>query len=313
MDIYVDRFDENLDYIDTMRMIQPSDQDSPSLIKAGDRYYLAYQSWARGPASGGDIYITVFDGDWNSLGTIDATSLDSYQDQPSLSSAGDRVYMAYISDQDGSKEIYVSEFDRDLTPLSERRITSDGIDQEHPFLLWQNGAFHLAYTIGDPDGYAIVLNRFDRDWAEIDREEISRQDEPLSWPSLAYDRSREVYWAAYLSRAGDGWKILAEPLSLESQVLPCDTVLSVSSTSANRAYTMTAKFYNEKGELTDPEDLSLTWSPSDSATAGSVLSRISEGTYQMSSRYGVAGEKSFHMEAEIDGCFSTKDLTVSIR
>ncbi|MBN1322464.1 MAG: hypothetical protein JW986_00480 [Methanotrichaceae archaeon] len=313
MDIYVDRFDENLDYIDTMRMIQPSDQDSPSLIKAGDRYYLAYQSWARGPASGGDIQIAAFDSDWRSLGAIAATPLDSYQDQPSLSSAGDRVYMAYISDQDGGQEIYVQEFDRDLNPLKVRRITSDGIDQEHPFLLWQNGAFHLAYTIGDPDGYAIVVDRFDRDWVEIDRVEIARGDEPLSWPSLAYDLSRDVYWAAYLSQVVDGWAIFAEPLSLESQVLPCDTVLSVSSTSANRPYTLTAKFYNEKGELTDPDDVSLTWSPSDSATAGSILSRISKGTYQMSSRYGVAGEKSFHMEAEIDGCFSSKDLTVSIR
>jgi hypothetical protein len=75
---------------------------------------------------------------------------------------------------------------------------------------------------------------------------------------------------------------------------------------------MTAKFYNNYGQLTDPVDLSLSWSPQDAARPNDRLQRISPGTYQLNSVFGASGDKSFRMGANIDGCISAKTVTVKV-
>ncbi len=98
---------------------------------------------------------------------------------------------------------------------------------------------------------------------------------------------------------------------MPSQLKPCDIVPSFSSTKAGSPYTLTMKFYNAYGELADPIDLSFI-PPQDSARQTDQIKRVSTGTLQFSSVFGAAGDKSFRIGANIDGCISAKIVPVEV-
>jgi hypothetical protein len=123
-----------------------------------------------------------------------------------------------------------------------------------------------------------------------------------------------MYWIAYATRDSAGQNIYVKPLklSMPAGLKPCDISVSFSSTRANAPYMMTVKFYNNYGQLADPSDLVLSWSPQDAARQNDRLQRISPGTYQLNSVFGAKGDKSFRIGANIDGCMSSKTVTAKV-
>jgi hypothetical protein len=315
MDIYVRKYDSNLNLVDTKQLTSaPSNQTSPSLIAVNNEFYLAYQSWETGPANGGDIFLTRFDQQWTPLLTVEVTDQKSYQDRPSLAFAGGSFYVAYVSRETGNQDIFLKRFDPGLNFLETKRMTTDSSDQDYPSLKWMNGQFMLLYASKKAGNYDIVLDRFFFDWKPVDSAVVVSGPGDQTSSSMLFSPLDGMYWVAYSSRDSAGQNIYVKPLklSMPTGLKPCDIAVSFSSTRANMPYMMTVKFYNNYGQLADPADLSLSWSPQDAARKTDRLQRISPGTYQLSSVFGAKGDKSFRLGANIDGCISTKTVTVKV-
>jgi hypothetical protein len=75
---------------------------------------------------------------------------------------------------------------------------------------------------------------------------------------------------------------------------------------------MTMKFYNNYGELADPLELSLSWTPQDAARQSDKPQRVSKGVYQLNSVFGAKGEKAFRIVANIDGSVLPKTVAVKV-
>ncbi|HSD57157.1 MAG TPA: hypothetical protein VLB04_03165, partial [Methanotrichaceae archaeon] len=314
-DIYVKKYDANLNLVETKQLTSSlTDQDSPSLIAVGSDFYLAYQSWDSGPDSGGDIFLTRFDQKWTPLLTVEVTDQKSYQDRPSLAFAGGNFYVAYVSRETGNLDIFLKRFDGNLNFLETKRMTTDSSDQDYPSLKWINGQFMLLYATKKPGNYDIVLDRFLRDWKPIDSTVAVAGPGDQTASSMAFSPLDGMYWVAYASKDASGQNIYVKPLRLAmpSVLKPCDIVISFSATRANAPYLLTARFFNSYGELADPVDVSFGWSPQDAARPNDRLQRASLGTYQLTSVFGAAGDKSFRVGANIDGCISAKTATVKV-
>lgn len=256
-----------------------------------------------GDSSSGDIRLARYDPTWKPLREVLLTQDQYYQDVPTIVLASGYLYVSYVSEERGSFDLFVKKLDMNLNVLETRRLTGDLGEEDQPFLMWSNGEFILVYRTDD----GIVLERYKRDWSNIERRIALNGD--LEWPSLAYGNG--LYWLSYLDSADHN--VYAVPLRIESTLRPCDVRASFSSRIANRAYTMTLRFYNNYGELTDPTALKMTWSPQDAAKQGSTLTKISTGTYRMRSTFGSKGEKSFRVTATIDGCRLDKTIKVTVR
>jgi len=313
LDIFVKKFDQDLTLVDTRQLTtSPADQDSPSLQMLGDEFYLAYQSWESGPGNGGDIFVTRFDDTWRPISTVQVTRDRSYQDRPSLITAGGRLYLAFVSEETGNLDIFVQEMDPGLILLDKKQITSDSSSQDMPYLAWINGEFVLLYSSNQAGDLDIYMERFYRDWKPIDNQALMPSAGLQMWPSVAYSRSDGLYWVSFVSSDGSGRNIYALPVKLASPLQPCQALMSISATRSNQPYTLDVRFYNNYGELADPSSLGLSWSPADAATTGSTLNKVSTGRYQLRSRFGAAGDKTFKLTATIDGCYCDSTLKAKV-
>jgi len=302
MDIFMKKLDQSLNVLETKQLTtSASDQDSPALLKVGEDFFLAYQSWEGGRSSNGDVYLTRFDSTWNPIRSVRLAADSYYQDIPSIVLASGYIYVSYVSEDRGNLDVIVKKLDMNLNMLDTRRLTGGSTDEDQPYLLWSNGEFMLVYRSDE----GIALERYRRDWSSIDKSLVLSGD--LSWPSIAYGKGH--YWLSYL----EDNSIYATPLKITAALPPCDVRASFSSRRANRAYTMTLRFFNNYGELIDPTSMEMSWSPQDAAKQGSTLTRISTGMYRMRSTFGAPGEKSFRITAMIDGSQLDKTIRVTVR
>ena len=314
-DIFVKKFDGSLKLLDTKQLTaSPANEDSPSLIAVGSNFLLAYQSWSTGIDSGGDIFLNKYDLNWKLLGTEQLTDQKSYQDRPSLAYAEGNFYVAYVSRETGNLDIFQKKLDGNLEILETRKLTLDKSDQDYPSLKWMNGQFMLLYASKKTGGYEIMLDRYLRDGKSIDSSVVVAAPSDQTSSSLAYSSLDGKYWVAYTSKDAAGRNIYVKSLKLANPgtIKPCDIAASFSATKAASPYVLTLKFYNNYGELWDPDDLSLSWNPQDAASQKDNLQRISVGTYQLKSVFGAKGDKSFKIGATIDGCLSAKIVPVKV-
>ena len=314
-DIFVKKFDGSLKLLDTKQLTaSPANEDSPSLIAVGSNFLLAYQSWSTGIDSGGDIFLNKYDLNWKLLGTEQLTDQKSYQDRPSLAYAEGNFYVAYVSRETGNLDIFQKKLDGNLEILETRKLTLDKSDQDYPSLKWMNGQFMLLYASKKTGGYEIMLDRYLRDGKSIDSSVVVAAPSDQTSSSLAYSSLDGKYWVAYTSKDAAGRNIYVKSLKLANPgtIKPCDIAASFSATKAASPYVLTLKFYNNYGELWDPDDLSLSWNPQDAASQKDKLQRISVGTYQLKSVFGAKGDKSFKIGATIDGCLSAKIVPVKV-
>jgi len=170
----------------------------------------------------------------------------------------------------------------------------------------------LLYSSNQAGDLDIYMERFYRDWKPIDNQALMPSAGLQMWPSVAYSRSDGLYWVSFVSSDGSGRNIYALPVKLASPLQPCQALMSISATRSNQPYTLDVRFYNNYGELADPSSLGLSWSPADAATTGSTLNKVSTGRYQLRSRFGAAGDKTFKLTATIDGCYAEKTLNVRV-
>jgi len=172
----------------------------------------------------------------------------------------------------------------------------------------------LLYASKKTGNYEIMLDRYLRDWKLIDSTVAVAASGDQTASSLSISPVEGMYWLAYASRNTSGQNIYAKSLKLTSpsSLKPCEIMTAFSATKANSPYTMSVKFYNNYGSLADPADLTLGWSPQDSVRPGDQLQRISLGYFQLKSVFGAKGDKSFQIGANIDGCISTKTVTVKV-
>ncbi len=260
--------DGNLNLLDTKQLTaSPAIEDSPSLIAVGNSFLLAYQSWSTGIDSGGDIFLNGYDQNWKLQGTEQLTDQKSYQDRPSLAYAEGNLYVAYVSREMGNLDIFQKKLDGNLEVLETKRLTSDKSDQDYPSLKWMNGQFMLLYASKKTGGYEIMLDRYLRDGKSIDSTVVVAAPRDQTSSSMAYSALDGKYWVAYTSKDVTGQNIYVKPLMLTnpSQLKPCDIAASFSIAKANSPYVLTLRFYNNYGQLWDPDDLSLSWSPQDAA------------------------------------------------
>jgi hypothetical protein len=311
-EIFVKKYDSSLNLVQTKQLTSsPAVQDSPSLLALGDNFYLAYQSWDTGPDWGGDIVLTKFDAAWRPLLTVQVTKLQSQQSRPSLVFAEGSFFLAYVSGETGNKEIFLKKYDGSLRLTQTRRLTQESTDQDYPSLEWLNGQFILLYGSKKGGNDDIVMERFLRDWTPVESAVVVAAPGEQTASSLAYG-GNGLYWLAYVSQDASARNIYVKPLGLSSPLKDCQLTAALNSARANRPYTLTLQFYNNYGELADPTDLSLGWSPEDAASKSDRLQRISLGTFQLNSVFGAAGEKSFRVTAVIDGCLSIRQLTARV-
>jgi hypothetical protein len=315
LDINMKKFDSKLLLLETRKLISsPTDQDSPSLVRVGDGFVLAYQSWDSGPFNGGDIYVTKFDSRWNPLKTVALTGKSSYQDRPSIVYASGNLYVAYLSEESGTLDVWMKKLDLNMKTLDTRRITMDPAPKEFPYLAWSNGQFLLLYSTLRSGNYDIVMERFTRDWKKIDGQQVAGAPQSESWPSVAYSTVDGLYWVAYLVKESSGSNIYTKPLKLTAPagIKAPDVSASFSATRSNRPYTLELRFYNSFGELYDPNERGLVATPKDAVAAGSMPVRVSTGVYKMTSEFGERGDKSFRITANIDGSFVDKTFKVKV-
>jgi len=313
-DIFMKKYDRDLFLVETRRLTtSTADQDSPSLIRVGSDFYLAYQSWETGPSSGGDIFIERFNSAWTSIRKVRVTTEASYQDRPSLTLGGDgRLYVAYVSEETGNKDIFVKKYDRSLNSLEKRRITTSPSVQDYPSLLWHDGVFNLAYSSQEAGSLDLYMERFDPGWRLIDRAQLTGTSGDEVWPTLAFNPSDGLLWVAYVHQDGPGGNIFVRPaISMDSMAI-CWASMDFSATRAYSPYSLTVKFRGPGGELADPSNLRLTWSPADAVLTSSALRKVSTGTYQLDSRFGAPGQKSFTLSYTLAGCSGESTVVVYV-
>jgi len=314
-DIFMKKYDEDLNLIDTRRLTtSPADQDRPSLVRAGSDFYLAYQSWETGSSFGGDIFIERFNSAWTSMRKVRATTETSYQDRPSLaySADEDRLYVAYTSEEFGNRDVFVKKYDRNLNSLEKKRITTSSSSQDYPSLIVQNGEFDLVYSSREGVSYDLYLERFSPGWSLIEKVPVTGTSADEIWPSLIYSPFDGLLWVAYVLQDGAGGDIFVQPARSMDSMAACWAAMDFSATGAYSPYTLTVKFYGPAGQLADPTNLRLTWNPADAVLTSSTLRKVSTGTYQLDSRFGSAGLKTFTVSSTVAGCSAESMVTVQV-
>ena len=272
-DIFVKKYDRDLVLVEARKVTtSTADQDSPSLVRVGNDFYLAYQSWETGPSSGGDIFIERFNSAWSSTRKVRVTTEASYQDRPSLTIGGDdRLYVAYVSEETGNKDTFVKKYDRSLNSLEKMRLTTSPSVQDHPSLLWRNGVFNLVYSSQEGGSLDLYMERFDPGWSLIDRAQLTGTSGDEIWPSLAYSPFDGLLWVAYVHQDGPGGNIFVQPAISMDPMAICWASMEFSAARAYSPYSLTVRFHGTEGELADPSNLRLTWSPADAVLTSSAL------------------------------------------
>lgn len=239
------------------------------------------------------------------------TTETSYQDRPSLaySTDDDRLYIAYASDETEGRDIFVKKYDRSLNSLEKRRITSSSSIQDYPSLVVQSGEFDLVYSSQEGGSRDLYLGRFGPDWSLIERVPLTGTSGDELWPSLIYSPFDGLLWVAYVLQDAVGGDIFVQPAR---SMTGCWASMDFSAMVAYSPYTLTARFYGPTGELVDPSSLRLTWSPADAVLTSSTLRKVSTGTYQLQSRFGSAGLKTFTLSSAVNGCSAENTVTVQV-
>ncbi|MDD1752797.1 MAG: hypothetical protein LUQ38_06900 [Methanotrichaceae archaeon] len=311
-DIFVKKYDPDLNLVETTQLTKTqADEDSPSLIIAGNEFFLAYQSRAVGRDSGDDIFITRFDLKWNPLQTVQVTDQRSNQSNPSLAFTAGNFYVSYASNETGSMGIFMKRFDRNLSFLEMKRLTNDPADKNFPSLKWINGQFMMLYASKKAKNFDIFLNRYLRTWKPVDSKAVVAETGDQTTSSMIYSPVDGMYWIAYASKDAVSQNIYVKPLKLSTPVKNCEIVTTLNASKANSPFILTVKFYNNYGELSDPIDISFGVSDTDALRQG-VGQRVSVGTFQFKSVFGAPGEKTFRVQANIDGCISARDIKTKV-
>jgi|GEM_PF-1216156 len=313
MDIFVSKYDPDLNLVEAHQLTTDlTDQESPSLISVGNQFFLAYQS--RDSGQSGNIYVTQFDQSWTPIRTVQVTNVNADLERPSIVFARGSFYVAYASGQGGNMDVYVRSLDANLSPGETKKMTTGPADHDYPSLNWVNGQFILLYSTLNNGGYDLYMDRFYRDWTPIESTAVVTDLSDQTWATLMYSPPDRTYWLGYTASDQEGQNIFVMPLQPTTTLKDCDIVVTFSATRAGAPYVLTARFYNNYGELTDPADLGISWNPQDAAalTPGSGMKRVSLGTYQFSSTFGSAGDKSFRIVASIDGCLALKTATAKV-
>ena len=121
-----------------------------------------------------------------------------------------------------------------------------------------------------------------------------------------------MYWITYASKNAARQNIYVKPLKLSTPLKNCAIVTTLSGSKANRPFILTVKFYNNYGELSDPIDISFGVSDTDAVRQGDGLQRVSVGMFQFKSAFGAPGEKTFRVQANIDGCIAARDVKIKV-
>ncbi|MGC9515503.1 MAG: hypothetical protein ACP5EL_07605, partial [Methanocrinis sp.] len=311
-DIFMKKYDQDLNLVDTRRLTTSSaDQDRPSLVRAGSDFYLAYQSWETGSLYGGDIFIERFNSAWTSTRKVRVTTETSYQDRPSLAYSEDenRLYVAYVSEESGNRDIFVKKYDRSLNFVEKKRVTSSSSSQDYPSLIAQSGELDLVYSTQERGSYDLILERFNPGWSLIERISVTGAPGDEVWPSLVRSPFDGLLWVAYVLQDDSGGDIFVQPARSEAG---CWASMDFSATRAYSPYILTVKFRGPGGLLADPSSLRLTWNPADAVLTSGTLRKVSTGTYQLESRFGSAGLKTFTISSTVGGCSADSTVIVQV-
>ena len=197
-------------------------QDRPSIVYANGYYYVAYQSWETsypGLEHGRDIFIKKFDSNWNELAKVQVTSNRHYQDSPSLAFANNKLYVAYVSNEEGANandyDVILKEYDLNLNYIggSKRYLTTLPSCQDMPSLLYKDGYFYLAYQsweTGSSYHGDIYIKKFDSNWNQVKKVRVTSETSYQDRPSLIYANS--YFYVAYFSMETGNYDIFVKRL-----------------------------------------------------------------------------------------------------
>ena len=193
----------------------PSMQDRSSIVYANGYYYVAYQSWETGSSYNGDIFIKKYDSSWNFVKKMQVTSETSYQDNPSLTFANNKLYVAYVSTEGGNYDVVLKEYDSNLNYISgsKRYLTTLTSSQDLPSLFYKDGYFYLAYQSwesGSSYGGDIYIKKFDSSWNQIKKVRVTSETSYQDRPSLTY--ANGYFYVAYFSDETGNYDVFVKRL-----------------------------------------------------------------------------------------------------
>jgi outer membrane protein assembly factor BamB len=197
----------------TQLTTDPSTQDMPSLLVVNNGvfqgYFLAYQSWETGTANNGDIFVEKYDKGWNLLTRVQATSLPSYQDSPSLAlifdGTGYLLELAYVSTEttDGYYHIFAQKFGLNLNFITKKQITSSSSDQDLPSIIFDGSqSIYVAYQsweTGNSYQGDIFFEKLNLNLNPLSRVRVTTESSYQDCPSLLYNPTTGTIYVAYVS------------------------------------------------------------------------------------------------------------------
>ncbi|RJS73754.1 hypothetical protein CW714_02620 [Methanophagales archaeon] len=197
-------------------------QDHPSIVYANNNYYVAYQSWETsypGLEHGRDIFIKKFDSNWNFIRKVQVTSSRHYHDNPALLFANNKLYVAYVSNEEGATtndwDVILVEYDLDLNYISgsKRYLTTLQSLQDMPSLFYKDGYFYLAYQsweTGSSYQGDIYVKKFDSNWNQIKKVRVTSETSHQDRPSIMYGNG--YLYVAYFSKETGNYDIFVKRL-----------------------------------------------------------------------------------------------------
>ena len=168
-------------------------KDSPSLVFANNKLYVAYVSNEKG-ATANDYDVIVKEYDPSSLACLRSekylTTLQSRQDLPALYYKDGYFYLAYRSWERGSSyngDIYIKKFDSNWNQLKKVQVTSKGSLQARPSLAYANGYIYVAYYSMETGDRDIFVKRLNSN-LNLDgfKKQITSEASEQSFPSISF-------------------------------------------------------------------------------------------------------------------------------
>lgn len=203
--------------------------DSPSLLFANNKLYVAYISNAKG-ANANDYDVIVKEYNPSSLSCTKSakylTSLQSCQDLPALYYKGGYFYMAYQSWEKGDGDIFVKKFDSDWNKLKKVQVTSKSSLQDRPSITYANGYFYVAYFSEEMGDYDIFVKRLDSNlnlasW----KKQITSKSSYQSYPfisfvnnqfAISYASTESGTLGIYMKKYDSSWDFIEKTKVIDS-------------------------------------------------------------------------------------------------
>lgn len=124
---------------------------------ADDCVFVAFESNEKKAST--DIFISVFDLELNFIKKLRITSLEpSWENYPSLKYANGRLFLAYSSNEKGTKDVFLEVLGKDLEEITKTQLTSSRYSEDCPALIYDNGIVYVFYDIAESP-YAFEGNR----------------------------------------------------------------------------------------------------------------------------------------------------------